>query len=167
MEAGSHAKLVDWPALLDVRHRARAAGKTVVWTNGCFDLVHIGHVRNLQAARALGDFLVVGVNSDESVRRLKGRDRPLVPQAERAEMLAAFACVDYVIVFDEPTPEAALARLRPDIHCKGSDYAPPSGKAIPEAGVVASYGGRIEFLPFVPGRSTSALIERVRNRGDE
>src|SRR5437667_10359627 len=142
-------KAVSWDTLLEWRARARHANKTVVWTNGCFDLLHVGHVRNLQAARSRGDILVVGVNSDASVRQLKGPGRPLIPAAQRVEILAALEDVDYVVIFDELTPEAALARLQPDVHCKGADYAPPHGKPIPEAPVVAAYGGRIEFLPLV------------------
>jgi rfaE bifunctional protein nucleotidyltransferase chain/domain len=157
-------KVVSWPALLARREEHRARGETVVWTNGCFDLLHAGHVHNLEAARALGDVLVVGLNDDGSVRALKGAGRPIVPAAERAVLLAALECVDYVITFPELTPEAALARLRPDIHCKGADYAPPHGKPIPEAAVVASYGGRIEFLPLVPGLSTTDLVRRIREQ---
>jgi rfaE bifunctional protein nucleotidyltransferase chain/domain len=140
----------------------RQAGRSIVWTNGCFDLLHLGHVRSLQAARDLGDVLVVGLNSDSSVRRLKGTSRPILSEQDRAEMLAALACVDYVVVFDESTPEAALGQLRPHIHCKGADYAPGSGRAIPEAALVESFGGRVAFLPLVEGLSTTALIERLR-----
>jgi D-beta-D-heptose 7-phosphate kinase/D-beta-D-heptose 1-phosphate adenosyltransferase len=160
--ASASDKIVGWPALLELRARARADGKTVVWTNGCFDLIHLGHVRNLKAARSLGDLLIVGVNSDGSVRRLKGVGRPILPGAERVEILAAFACVDHVIVFDEDTPLEAIGQLQPDIHCKGADYAPPNGKPIPEAAIVEAYGGRIEFLPMVPGTSTSDLIGRIQ-----
>jgi rfaE bifunctional protein nucleotidyltransferase chain/domain len=142
-------------------------GKQVVWTNGCFDLLHVGHVRNLQAARAQGDVLFVGVNSDASVRGLKGPGRPIVPALERAEILAALECVDHVLIFDEPTPEAVLARLKPDVHCKGADYAPPHGKPIPEAGVVEGYGGRIAFLPLLPAHSTSDLVRHIREMRDE
>src|ERR1700757_16688 len=106
-------KVVSWDTLLEWRARARLEAKTVVWTNGCFDLLHVGHVRNLQAARSLGDLLVVGVNSDASVRQLKGPGRPILPAEERSELLSALACVDHVIVFDELTPETALNRLRP------------------------------------------------------
>jgi len=155
-------KAVTWDALIEWRARARQEKKTVVWTNGVFDLLHVGHVRNLQAARSQGDVLVVGVNSDASVRQLKGSGRPLVPAAQRVEVLAALECVDYVVVFEELTPQAAIARLQPDVHCKGADYAPPNGKPIPEAPVVASYGGRIEFLPLIPGLSTSDLVRRIR-----
>jgi len=160
------SKLVDWPALLAVREQARARGQTVVWTNGCFDLLHVGHVRSLQAARGLGDLLVVGLNSDASVRQLKGCGRPIVPAGERAEILGALACVDYVIQFEELTPEAALLRLKPDVHCKGADYAPPGRKPIPEAQLVAEYGGRVEFLPLVPANSTTDLIRRIRELGE-
>jgi rfaE bifunctional protein nucleotidyltransferase chain/domain len=160
-------KVVDWDALLAWRCGRRREGRTVVWSNGCFDLLHVGHVRSLQAARALGDALVVGVNSDQSVRRLKGPRRPIVPAAERVEVLAALECVDRVVVFDDLTPEAALARLQPDVHCKGADYAPPHGKPIPEARVVTGYGGRIEFLPLLPAVSTSDLVRRIRELAGE
>jgi D-glycero-beta-D-manno-heptose 1-phosphate adenylyltransferase len=161
MSLGS-TKTVAWPALLGLRAQAKRDGKTLVWTNGCFDLLHVGHVRSLQAARSLGDALVVGVNSDAYLRKAKGPGRPLAPLGERLEVLNALACVDFTVVFDEETPEAALRRLQPDIHCKGADYAPPHGKPIPEAAVVAAYGGRVEFLPMVPGTSTTELIRRIQ-----
>jgi rfaE bifunctional protein nucleotidyltransferase chain/domain len=157
-------KAVSWDTLLPWRARVRQERKTVVWTNGCFDLLHVGHVRSLQAARSRGDALVVGINSDACVRRLKGPRRPLIPEDQRVEVLTALECVDYVIVFDESTPETAIARLQPDVHCKGADYAPPHGKPIPEAALVASYGGRIEFLPLVPSLSTSDLVRRIREQ---
>ena len=159
-------KVLSWDELLAARVRWRSEGKTVVWTNGCFDLIHLGHVRNLEACRALGQVLVVGINSDAAVRRLKGSGRPIIPDAERSEMIAALECVDAVVVFDELTPEACLARLRPEIHCKGADYAPPHGKPIPEARIVESYGGRIEFLPLVPSLSTTELVRRIRESGE-
>lgn len=162
----SNSKLMHWDILLALRRQWRAEGKTVVWTNGCFDLLHVGHVRSLEAARRLGQVLVVGVNSDPSVRQLKGDGRPIVPASQRAEVLTALKCVDYVVIFDEATPEAALSRLKPDVHCKGADYAPPHGKPIPEAGVVESYGGRIEFLPLFPSVSTSDLIQRICEQSD-
>jgi D-glycero-beta-D-manno-heptose 1-phosphate adenylyltransferase len=156
------AGVVDWPTLLEARVAWRREGRVVVWTNGCFDLLHVGHLRNLQAARALGDVLVVGVNDDASVARLKGPGRPILAAAERAELLAGLACVDRVVLFGEDTPEAALTRLEPNIHCKGADYAPPHGKAIPEACIVEAYGGRVAFLPLLPGTSTTDLIHRIR-----
>lgn len=155
-------KVTGWPDLLAQRELWRGEGRTVVWTNGVFDLVHVGHVRSLEAAKSLGDVLVVGVNGDKSVRELKGPDRPLVTAGERAEVVAGLESVDRVVVFEETTPERALAELRPDIHAKGADYAPPDGKPLPERDLVESYGGRIEFLPFVPARSTSSLVEQLR-----
>src|SRR5262249_32123756 len=141
IEAGG--KVIAWDALGRLGREARAAGQTIVWTNGCFDLLHPGHVHSVEAAARLGDLLVIGVNSDASVRRLKGPGRPILTAAERAELVAAFGCVDYVVVFDDLTPEPSLQELRPDVHCKGADYAPPHGKPIPEAAAVAAYGGRV------------------------
>jgi D-glycero-beta-D-manno-heptose 1-phosphate adenylyltransferase len=152
---------------------ARRAGRRVVLTNGCFDLLHVGHVRVLQEARALGDVLVVGVNSDESVRQLKGPARPLVTAEERAEVLAALTAVDYAVVFDEPTAECLAALVRPDVYVKGADYAtsgPSDGRGgpdidtarLPEARVVAEAGGRTVLVPLTPGRSTSDLVQRIR-----
>ena len=132
--------------------------KTVVWTNGCFDLLHAGHVRSLQAAKALGDILIVGLNSDQSVRTIKGAGRPLMCEEDRAEVIAAMECVDFVTIFPEADPVAALSTLRPDIHCKGADY---EDRVIPERPIVESYGGRICFLPLLTGRSTSGLLERI------
>jgi rfaE bifunctional protein nucleotidyltransferase chain/domain len=161
MEAEAAPRIVTLAPLLAERRKWSDQAKSVVWTNGCFDLFHLGHLHSLRSARALGDVLVVGVNSDASVRRLKGPGRPIVPAAERAEIVAALACVDRVIVFDDLTPEAILAQLKPDIHCKGGDYAPPGGKPIPEAALIHSYGGRIEFLPLVPLTSTTERIRRI------
>ncbi len=141
------------------------AGRVVVWTNGCFDIVHAGHLASLTAAGALGDVLVVGINSDAAVGRLKGPGRPLVGAPERAELLAALRPVDYVVVFDDDTPEAVLADLRPDIHTKGRDYGGAGGKPVPEQAVVEAYGGRVEFLPLVPDRSTTNLAARLERPG--
>ncbi len=156
------SKLPDWPSLIQLREGARAAGRIVVWTNGAFDLLHPGHVQSLQQARALGDLLVVGLNSDRSVKASKGPMRPILNQDERAAMLAALECVDAVIVFDEDTPVESLVKLRPDIHCKGAEYAPPHGRPLPERSVVEGYGGRIEYLPLVPGVSTTDILRRIR-----
>lgn len=143
----------------------RDGGKTVGLTNGVFDLLHAGHVRYLQEARALGDLLVVGINDDASVRRLKGPTRPLVPLDDRAAVIAALACVDMVVPFSEDTAEALVARLRPDVYVKGGDYNPAAGRGekgyLPEAAVVAGYGGRVAVLSYLPGHSTTALIEKI------
>jgi D-beta-D-heptose 7-phosphate kinase/D-beta-D-heptose 1-phosphate adenosyltransferase len=138
-----------------------------VWTNGCFDLLHVGHARSLQAAREHGDVLVVGVNSDAFVRRAKGPRRPILSERDRAELVASLRCVDVVVIFDEDTPEACIRLLRPDVHCKGADYAPPHGKPIPEAAVVEAYGGRVAFLPIVGGISTTDLVSRIRETSPE
>ncbi|MBI1801898.1 MAG: adenylyltransferase/cytidyltransferase family protein [Chloroflexi bacterium] len=146
---------------LDEAAGLRARYRTRVFTNGVFDLLHVGHVRCLQAARALGDCLIVGLNSDESARALKGEGRPLTPQDERAEILAALACVDYVVIFDALTAEHAVEVIQPDVYVKGGDYG-PGGKVPPEAQAAAAYGGRVEFIPYVASRSTSRLIARLQ-----
>jgi D-beta-D-heptose 7-phosphate kinase/D-beta-D-heptose 1-phosphate adenosyltransferase len=146
----------------EVAARVRAAGGRVVATGGCFDLLHAGHVSMLEAARALGDCLVVLLNSDSSVRRLKGPDRPLVHEEDRASVLAALRCVDAVELFDEDTPERALAELAPDVFAKGADYSPDD---LPEAALVRRLGGKVVTLPYVAGRSTTRLIEEVTLRG--
>jgi D-beta-D-heptose 7-phosphate kinase / D-beta-D-heptose 1-phosphate adenosyltransferase len=139
----------------------RAAGGTVVATGGCFDLLHAGHVATLRSARALGDCLVVCLNSDDSVRRLKGPERPLVPQADRVAVLEALGCVDAVVAFDERTPEAVLRRLRPDVFAKGGDYALAD---LPEAALLATWGGQAVVLPYLEGRSTTQLMKEVVRR---
>ncbi|HEY7509098.1 MAG TPA: D-glycero-beta-D-manno-heptose 1-phosphate adenylyltransferase [Vicinamibacteria bacterium] len=145
--------------LLARRHRWRAQGRRVVFTNGCFDLLHPGHVALLEAARGKGDVLVVGINSDASVRALKGEGRPLVPADERAEMLLALESVDAVVVYDEPTPREVIAALLPDVLVKGADWA---ADAIVGREEVEAAGGRVERVPLVPGRSTTSLVERIR-----
>jgi rfaE bifunctional protein nucleotidyltransferase chain/domain len=142
-----------------VADRVRAAGGTVVATGGCFDLLHAGHVATLEAARALGDCLVVCLNSDASVRRLKGESRPLVPQADRARVLAALECVDEVVVFEEDTPVEAIRRVRPDVWAKGGDYA---GADLPEAALLREWGGQAVVLPYLTGRSTTSLVASAR-----
>jgi D-beta-D-heptose 7-phosphate kinase/D-beta-D-heptose 1-phosphate adenosyltransferase len=141
--------------------RVRERGGTVVATGGCFDLLHVGHVRTLEAARAFGDCLVVLLNGDRSVRALKGSDRPLVGELERAAMLKALGCVDEVAIFDEPTPLEALRLLRPDVWAKGGDYGIDE---LPEARELPGWGGRVAILPYVEGRSTTKLIEEVGER---
>jgi D-beta-D-heptose 7-phosphate kinase/D-beta-D-heptose 1-phosphate adenosyltransferase len=141
------------------RRQWKDNGKRVVFTNGCFDLLHPGHVRLLEQARALGDAVMVGVNSDASVRRLKGDARPLVPEAGRAEVLAALACVDAVTIFEEDTPRGLIAALVPDVLVKGGDWAPDQIVGREE---VEAAGGKVVVIPYVEGFSTSALIERMR-----
>jgi rfaE bifunctional protein nucleotidyltransferase chain/domain len=145
-------------AAADVAARVRAAGGTVVAAGGCFDLLHAGHVALLSAARSLGDCLIVFVNGDRSVRRLKGKGRPVNIAADRTSVLLALGCVDAVEVFDEDTPSAALARVQPDLFIKGADYA---GARLPEEDVLATWGGRVVLLPLVEDRSTTRIIRRV------
>ena len=150
--------------LASVLQRLKTEDKTVVTTNGCFDVLHLGHLRYLQAARQLGDLLVVAVNSDSSVRQLKGENRPLVPEAERAEMLAGLECVDYVVIFPELTPIDLLAELKPSIHVKGGDY---KLEQLVEREVVETNGGKVVVGLNVPGKSTTNLIEVICERYKE
>ena len=141
-------------------YRVRSAGKAIVFTNGVYDLIHPGHTRYLQKARGLGDVLIVGVNSDRSVRAIKGAGRPMTPEVERAEILAALACVDAVVVFDEETPHEIISSLQPNVLVKGADWAEDAivGRDIVEAG-----GGRVVRMVIEPGYSTTAIIDKVRN----
>ncbi len=140
---------------------ARSAGRVVVLANGCFDLLHVGHVRYLEDARALGDLLIVGVNSDAAVRRLKGPGRPLMPAGERAELLAALRVVDHVVVFDEDTADRLVTLLRPAIHAKGTDY---TLESVPELGTVTAVGGRVAIAGDAKGHSTRDVIAEILAR---
>jgi rfaE bifunctional protein nucleotidyltransferase chain/domain len=154
-------KIVARANLAALASTLRAGGKRLVFTNGCFDLLHVGHVRYLAAARDAGDVLIVGVNDDASVSRLKGAGRPLVPVEARAEVLAALAAVDYVTVFEEDTPEAAIRLLQPDVLVKGSDWA---ADRVVGRDIVEARGGRVLLVPVVEGFSSSALAERLKGR---
>jgi D-glycero-beta-D-manno-heptose 1-phosphate adenylyltransferase len=151
-------KLRSLADLKTIAARERRRGRRVVLANGGFDLLHVGHIRYLEAAARRGDILVVALNSDASLRRLKGPGRPLLPQAERAELLSGLACIDYLLLFDEPTVERILRALQPDIHAKGSDY---TRKTVPERDVVLAYGGRIAIAGGPKIRSTSEVIPRI------
>ena len=147
--------------------RRQQAGERGVFTNGCFDLLHLGHVRYLQEAQALGDFLILGLNNDAGVRSLKGAGRPLVPEMERAEILAALTCIDYVTIFAEPTAGPLVELLRPAIYVKGADYAnaqgsEPDTSRLPEAKVVQAYGGLVRLIPYLPHHSTTELIAAIK-----
>ena len=156
-------RVVDLAGARRERGEAARDGRRVVLTNGYFDLLHVGHVRYLQRARAEGDLLIVGLNADATARRSKDPRRPIVPQEERAEVLAALACVDYVVIFDEDTAEGLVQALRPDVYAKGGDYG-PGGAPLPEAALVEGAGGRVAILPFVAGHSTSDLVATVVER---
>jgi len=140
----------------------RASGRTIVFTNGVFDLLHVGHLRYLQHARSLGDALIVGLNSDQSVREIKGADRPITVEAERAEILEALTCVDAVVVFDESTPHALIQALQPDVLVKGADWA---ADAIVGRDIVEASGGRVVRIPIEPGHSTTAILSKIRAAG--
>jgi D-beta-D-heptose 7-phosphate kinase/D-beta-D-heptose 1-phosphate adenosyltransferase len=144
--------------LILLRQRLKADGKRVVFTNGCFDLLHPGHIRLLEECRALGDVLIVAINTDASVRKNKGPSRPLIPEQERAEVLAALAAVDYVSIFDEPTPREIVAAVLPDILVKGNDWGPD---AIVGREEVEAAGGTVVSIPLEPGYSTTRLVERI------
>ncbi|MFZ2054417.1 MAG: adenylyltransferase/cytidyltransferase family protein [Candidatus Aminicenantales bacterium] len=154
-------KLKSLPALRRTIDAEKAGGKIVVLANGCFDLFHAGHIRYLRAAKAKGDILVVAINSDRSVRRLKGKGRPILEQGERAEILSAFSFVDYVTVFDEPTVTRILLTLKPDIHVKGSDY---TEESVPEKDTVKAYGGRVAIVGGPKIRNTSEVIKSIAGR---
>jgi len=154
-----HPKDLTLDELLEQFAQERRNGRRIVFTNGCFDLLHPGHIRTLEEARALGDVLIVGINSDASVRELKGRGRPVFPMKERAEVLAALECVDAVVIFDEPTPRELIAKLLPDVLVKGGDWADDQIVGREE---VEAAGGRVVSVPVLPGYSTTALLQKVR-----
>lgn len=150
--------VVTLPVLLTEVEKLRLGGKKIVTTNGCYDLMHTGHLRYLQAAKALGDVLIVAVNADASVRGLKGDLRPVVNEADRAELVAGLACVDYVVIFDGETPLPELQAIRPDIHAKGGQY---TEETLPEAPVLKALGCQLAFIEMVENRSTTQLIEKI------
>jgi D-beta-D-heptose 7-phosphate kinase/D-beta-D-heptose 1-phosphate adenosyltransferase len=154
-------KVKTLPALLQIVRRLKKQGKRIVFTNGCFDLLHLGHVTYLDRARSKGDRLVVAINSDRSVRKLKGKERPLVPQSDRAGVLAGLASVDYVAIFDEPTPLSLIQAIRPDILVKGADWAKGN---IVGGDFVERRGGRVVTIALVKGVSTTEIIKRIVER---
>jgi D-beta-D-heptose 7-phosphate kinase/D-beta-D-heptose 1-phosphate adenosyltransferase len=151
--------IVTLPQAVALRQETRTAKRTLVFTNGHFDLLHVGHLDYLEKARGLGDVLFVGVNGDNTSQALKGAGRPIVPASERARLVAALCCVDVVMIFDELTASAVIDALRPEIYVKGGDY---RDKTLPERAAVESYGGRVELIDLLPGHSTSALIGRIQ-----
>lgn len=146
----------DLRALIDTIHHA---GKTVVTTNGCFDILHVGHVRYLEKTKTFGDFLIVLLNSDKSVKSIKGPSRPVNNEMDRAEILSALRCVDYVVLFDEDSPRNLLDEMKPDVYTKGADY---TMETLPEADIMKKNGTRVEFIDFVEGKSTTKTIEKMK-----
>ena len=146
-------------SLIDAVERERSSGKTIVLANGCFDLLHVGHIRYLEGAKALGDVLIVGVNSDAQTRALKGESRPFTPEAERAEMIAGVRVVDLVTIFDEPTVEQLIRDIRPDVHAKGTDY---TTETVPERDIIREVGGRVAIVGDPKDHSSTDLITALR-----
>ncbi len=153
-------KLIDRKDVVQYLAELRKDGKTVVTTNGCFDILHVGHVRYLQKTKTFADYSIVMLNSDKSVRSIKGPTRPINNENDRAEILCALNCVDFVVLFDEDSPENLIAEIKPDVHTKGADY---TVETLPEAKVIMENGGRIEFISFVEGKSTTSLIEKIQH----
>ncbi len=151
-------KLVRQEDLDELLLGIRDSKQTIVTTNGCFDILHVGHVRYLQKTKTFADICIVALNSDKSIKSIKGPDRPINNEYDRAEILCALSCVDYVVLFDEDSPMNLLARLKPDVHTKGADY---TVETLPEAKTIMDAGGRIEFISFVEGKSTSSIIEKI------
>ena len=150
--------LIDRNKIAETCAKIRSGGRKIVFTNGCFDILHVGHVRYLTAAKSFGDVLIVGLNSDESVRNLKGAGRPINNEKDRAEVLLGLRAVDYVAIFGERTAEKIIAEVAPDVYVKGGDY---TLETLPEAKIVQSYGGRVELVDFVAGYSTTATVEKL------
>lgn len=153
--------IVDRSKIADFCQVLRDGGQKVVFTNGCFDILHAGHVRYLQQARSYGDCLVLGVNTDASVRRLKGPERPINNELDRAEVVGALKSVDYVVFFDEPTAEALIRQVHPDVYVKGGDY---TIETLPEGQIVLGYGGQVELVQLVAGRSTTNVIAKIQGQ---
>ncbi len=153
-------KIKTFPELLRTLKKLRAENKTVVFTNGCFDILHVGHVSYLRKAKSLGDILVAGLNSDSSVRKLKGKARPIVKQKNRAMVLSALSCVDFIVIFNSLTPFSLIKGIRPDVLLKGGDW---KAKDIVGGKFVKSYGGKVKSLPYIKGFSTKALIRRIKS----
>ncbi|MBK5258319.1 MAG: adenylyltransferase/cytidyltransferase family protein [Thermoanaerobaculia bacterium] len=157
-----NAAIVTEEELTRLLDAARAGGKRVAFANGCFDVLHVGHIRYLQGAASVADVLVVGVNGDESVRALKGEGRPVMPAAERAELISAIRGVTYVTIFSEKSPSRLLQTLKPDFHCKGTDYTPDS---VPEGEVVRAYGGKVVIVGDPKDHSTTEMLRRMKTKG--
>lgn len=152
-------KLIEKENLDNIIKKLKSENKKIVFTNGCFDILHAGHVRYLKESKKFGDILIVGLNSDISVKKIKGETRPINPEMDRAEVLAGLEAVNYIVLFDETSPVKLLEDIKPDIYTKGADY---TVETLPEAKTVLSYGGKIEFIKFLEGRSTTKIIDKIK-----
>lgn len=153
-------QIINRENIADFVDKLHKSGKTVVTTNGCFDILHVGHVRYLQKTKSFADYSIVLLNSDKSVRSIKGPTRPINSENDRAEILCALSCVDYVVMFDEDSPRNLLDEIKPDVYTKGADY---TMETLPEADIMRKNGTRVEFIEFVQGKSTTATIEKMKN----
>ena len=153
-------KVVSQAEIINIVRNGQAEGKTYAATNGCFDILHVGHIRYLQKTKALADFSIVMLNSDKSVKLIKGDDRPINCEADRAEILTSLSCVDYVVLFDEDSPKNLLDEMKPDVYTKGADY---TMETLPEADIMKKNNIRVEFIDFVQGKSTTGTIEKMKN----
>lgn len=152
-------KLIEKENLDNIIKKLKSENKKIVFTNGCFDILHAGHVRYLKESKKFGDILIVGLNSDVSVKKIKGESRPINPEMDRVEVLAGLEAVSYIVLFDETSPVKLLEEIKPDIYTKGADY---TVETLPEAKTVLSYGGKIEFIKFLEGRSTTKIIDKIK-----
>lgn len=152
-------KLIEKEKLDNIIKKLKSENKKIVFTNGCFDILHAGHVRYLKESKKFGDILIIGLNSDISVKKIKGESRPINPEMDRAEVLAGLEAVNYIVLFDETSPVKLLEEIKPDIYTKGADY---TVETLPEAKTVLSYGGKIEFIKFLEGRSTTKIIDKIK-----
>lgn len=152
-------KLIEKENLDNIIKKLKSENRKIVFTNGCFDILHAGHVRYLKESKKFGDILIVGLNSDISVKKIKGESRPINPEMDRAEVLAGLEAVNYIVLFDETSPVKLLEEIKPDIYTKGADY---TVETLPEAKTVLSYGGKIEFIKFLEGRSTTKIIDKIK-----
>lgn len=152
-------KLIEKENLDNIIEKLKSENRKIVFTNGCFDILHAGHVRYLKESKKFGDILIVGLNSDISVKKIKGESRPINPEMDRAEVLAGLEAVNYIVLFDETSPVKLLEEIKPDIYTKGADY---TVETLPEAKTVLSYGGKIEFIKFLEGRSTTKIIDKIK-----
>ena len=152
-------KLIEKENLDNIIKKLKSENKKIVFTNGCFDILHAGHVRYLKESKKFGDILIIGLNSDVSVKKIKGESRPINPEMDRAEVLAGLEAVSYIVLFDETSPVKLLEEIKPDIYTKGADY---TVETLPEAKTVLSYGGKIEFIKFLEGRSTTKIIDKIK-----
>ena len=150
--------------LQELLKELRKAGKVIVTTNGCFDILHVGHVRYLETTKKFGDVLIVALNSDKSVKSIKGEGRPINNEEDRAEILCALKSVDYVVLFDEDSPAKLIAEIKPDVHTKGADY---TMETLPEAKIITENGGRVEFISFVEGKSTTSTIAKINSQSEQ